>query len=274
MKKPSFPFYPGDYLRDAAVRALSLEARGLWVDMLCLMHQAPRRGYLELAEGVPIGESQIARMVGESVNRVVNLIEEMRLTGVFSEENGVIFSRRMVRDEKRFAANTENGKKGGNPQLKAISVNRIPTDTVNQTDNGQVNGVVGSFSSSSSSSKKNTLLSKQQAEWFDTWWLTVWRKDGKEASRKSFFKAVKNSSDYEAVCKGVVDQLPKMLAREEQYRPTMAKWLNNKCWLDEVAPVYSEPTETSTRFVPKPRPVDEEPVTTDEMMRLFYEGTQ
>ena len=33
-------------------------------------------------------------------------------------------------------------------------------------------------------------------------------------------------------------------------------------------------TETSTRFIPKPRPVDEEPVTTDEMMRLFYEGTQ
>lgn len=32
--------------------------------------------------------------------------------------------------------------------------------------------------------------------------------------------------------------------------------------------------ETSIRFVPKPRPVEEEPVTTDEMMRLFYEGTQ
>lgn len=151
MKRPSFQFYPGDYLRDAAVRALSLEARGLWVDMLCLMHQAPRRGYLELAPGVPIDDSKLARMVGDSVNRISNLLDEMRLTGVFSEEGGVIFSRRMVRDERRAEINTENGRKGGNPQIKAYSVNRNTTKRPTELPTTPVDS-----SSTSSSSSKHT----------------------------------------------------------------------------------------------------------------------
>lgn len=151
MKRPSFQFYPGDYLRDAAVRALSLEARGLWVDMLCLMHQAPRRGYLELAPGVPIDDSKLARMVGDSVNRISNLLDEMRLTGVFSEEGGVIFSRRMVRDERRAEINTENGRKGGNPQIKAYSVNRNTTKHPTEPPTTPV-----ASSSTSSSSSKHT----------------------------------------------------------------------------------------------------------------------
>ncbi len=47
-KLPAFQFYPGDWLKDPAVRSLPLEARGLWIDLLCIMHESDRRGYLEL----------------------------------------------------------------------------------------------------------------------------------------------------------------------------------------------------------------------------------
>ena len=48
MKRPAFQFYPGDWLHDTAVRACSLAARGLWIDMLSLMHQGHPYGNLTL----------------------------------------------------------------------------------------------------------------------------------------------------------------------------------------------------------------------------------
>ena len=145
MKAPSFQFYPGDHLRDPAIRGLSLAARGLWIDMLCLMHQSDRRGYLEFKGGGPIEPNRLAIMVGGEVNQLVKLLDEMRLTGVFSEDNGTIYSRRMVRDEELSQIRRESGKKGGNPRLKPGLVNQNPTTRLNQ------NPTPSSSSSSSSS---------------------------------------------------------------------------------------------------------------------------
>jgi hypothetical protein len=46
MKRPADQFYPGDWLNDAALRACSLAARGLWKDMNCIMHQGHPYGHL------------------------------------------------------------------------------------------------------------------------------------------------------------------------------------------------------------------------------------
>ena len=43
MKLPSFQFYPGDWMKDPGLRSVSLEARGLWIDMLCLLFESGRR---------------------------------------------------------------------------------------------------------------------------------------------------------------------------------------------------------------------------------------
>lgn len=127
MKNPSFQFYPGDYLRDPAVRSVSLAARGLWIDLLCMMHQAPRRGYLEIQQGVPPTGEQIARMCGASAREIRALLAELRNASVFSEEGGVIFSRRMIRDEALLVIRRTAGRLGGNPVL------------VNQKDKQRVN---------------------------------------------------------------------------------------------------------------------------------------
>jgi hypothetical protein len=47
-KRPAFQFYPGDWLRDMALRSCSMEARGLWIEMLCLMHDAVPYGHLRM----------------------------------------------------------------------------------------------------------------------------------------------------------------------------------------------------------------------------------
>jgi hypothetical protein len=96
-KAPGFWFYPADYERDVA--PLSLAAQGLWVRMLCRMHFAKRRGYLEHANGAPVTPEDLARMVGSTTAQVTKLIAEMDRIELFSrDENGVIHSRRMVRD--------------------------------------------------------------------------------------------------------------------------------------------------------------------------------
>jgi hypothetical protein len=63
-KLPFFKFYPGDWMKDPALRSVSIAARGLWIDMLCLMHESDRRGYLQHATGKPVTAEQLARMTG------------------------------------------------------------------------------------------------------------------------------------------------------------------------------------------------------------------
>lgn len=118
MKRPSFQFYPGDWLRDPSVRAVSYAARGLWTDMLCLMHESDRRGYLQL-NSKPVTAEQLARMTGGSTDEVSCLLQELESSGVFSRtEHSVIYSRRMVRDEQKREKCVEAGRRGGNPTLK------------------------------------------------------------------------------------------------------------------------------------------------------------
>jgi hypothetical protein len=117
MKRPSFQFYPSDWLRDTALRSCSTGARGLWIDMICFMHEGTPYGYLKVADKV-ILPSNLARMVGESVEVVADWLLELQEAGVYDIDNGAIFSRRMIRDEELRQKRAEGGKLGGNPNLK------------------------------------------------------------------------------------------------------------------------------------------------------------
>lgn len=99
-KRPSFQFYPADWRNDAALRMCSLAARGLWWEMLCIMHMAEPYGHLTAA-GAAIEPDELARIVGEHPKDVRRWLAELDRRKVYSvTEAGVIYSRRMVRDEK------------------------------------------------------------------------------------------------------------------------------------------------------------------------------
>src|SRR4051812_48074684 len=100
VKQPYFPWFPDDWLSDEKLRLCSLAARGLWIDLLSLMHKCDRRGYLQQANGQPYSKEQIARIAGCSAEEAAHLLRELISSGAASaNERGVIFSRRMVRDE-------------------------------------------------------------------------------------------------------------------------------------------------------------------------------
>lgn len=117
MKRPAFQFYPADWRKDPALSACSLAARGLWIEFMCIAHESDEYGYLAI-NSKPMTTPQLARMVGESPASVVKLLGELEGAGVFSrDERGVIFSRRMVKDERIRNVRADAGRLGGNPNL-------------------------------------------------------------------------------------------------------------------------------------------------------------
>lgn len=162
-KLPAFQFYPGDWLKDPALRSVSLAGRGLWMDILCLMFEAVPRGHLVL-NGKPVSVEQLARMVGSTAEEVTRLMEELLNAGVaLVTDRGCIYSRRMVRDEEIRGIRRRCGSMGGNPTLvnqKQVCLTKVkPNDEPKQKQRGKQNPTPSSSSSTSSSSSK---LEKQK----------------------------------------------------------------------------------------------------------------
>lgn len=115
--RPWMKFFPADWRSDPALRMCSLPARGLWMEMLCVMHEASPRGHL-VVNGKPMQDRQLAGLAGCSVDEVRQCIEELKDAGVCStDESGVIICRRMVRETERSEKGRVFGALGGNPTL-------------------------------------------------------------------------------------------------------------------------------------------------------------
>jgi len=113
VKRPAFQFYPADYRKDPALASCSLAARGLWVELLCVMHESDCYGVL-VVNGRAMDGKQIARLVGESPATVSKLLAELEAAGVPSRNaDGALYSRRMVKDEEVRQRRAEGGVAGG-----------------------------------------------------------------------------------------------------------------------------------------------------------------
>lgn len=134
MTEPWFKFFPTDWRGDAKLRMCSIAARGLWAEMLCVMHEADPYGHL-MVNGQAVAPAQMAALAGITAKECTKLTAELGAAGVYSTTDaGVIFSRRMVRDKARKETNRKNGRGGGNPNL-TNSDNRPDNQTAEVSDN-------------------------------------------------------------------------------------------------------------------------------------------
>lgn len=116
-KLPAVLLYVAEYLADT--RGLTNEQKGFYVDLLCYMHNSPRRGHLMQPSGKPYPNAQLAKMTGCTAIEASRLLQELIDAAVISATTeGIPYSRRMVRDEHKRQLCKEAGKKGGNPTLK------------------------------------------------------------------------------------------------------------------------------------------------------------
>lgn len=133
--QPWMKWNPQHWRSDEKLRMCSLAARGLWIEMIAIMHRAEKYGHLMIAGKAPT-PGQLAVQVGAPADEVERLIQELEEACVFSRTAaGEIYSRRMTIDHKKATEARENGKRGGNPTLYKQGEN-------DGSDKGQVKGRV------------------------------------------------------------------------------------------------------------------------------------
>ena len=85
MKRPSFQFYPEDWLANANLRRCTHEEKGIWIDVMCLLHDQAEYGVVRW----PLKE--LAGAVGTTVRKLRNLIEKGVLKGADTGESTEAF---------------------------------------------------------------------------------------------------------------------------------------------------------------------------------------
>ena len=120
-------FWWSDWQADQALRSCGVAARGLWMDMLCIANSGSPRGQVTI-NGVPVSTKRLAVLAGVTEKECASLLQELREAGVFSETtDGVIYSRRMVRDTSVAAAGREAvGKRWGKRDTPTAVANTDP----------------------------------------------------------------------------------------------------------------------------------------------------
>lgn len=110
-KLPAILIYPSDWLSDE-IAGCSLAAQGLWLRMMFLMHRSSRYGYLTLPNGSAIPPKSVAAQCGIDHKAYVALLDELDSVGKLSRDTtGVIYSRRMVRDEQKRSGDRKRKQK-------------------------------------------------------------------------------------------------------------------------------------------------------------------
>jgi len=126
-------FWWADWQNDEQLRMCSMAAQGVWMRALCTMHNAG--GYL-LVDNSPVNGRSLARIWGAEKKQIDRCLAELLDKGVASITNeGVIFSRRMVRDFKASAAGAEAAAKRHHPNRPNGSPNGSPNAKPNGSPN-------------------------------------------------------------------------------------------------------------------------------------------
>lgn len=114
-KTPAFQFYPKDFLTDERVRLMCHTERGVYITLLCFcwLEQSLPPTVGELAKLVQVPEARFTRLWSSQLERCFYRKDDgrwahKRLDG--EREKQETFRRRQ----------SDNGKRGGRPNLKAV----------------------------------------------------------------------------------------------------------------------------------------------------------
>lgn len=164
MKRPSFQFYPGDWQSNTKLRRCSPAARGIWLDILCVLHDSDEYGVCRW----PLAE--LAQVAAAPMKLVKELIDKGVLKGhdkhldepyvyvprsgrkdgdpvvlVPAQDGPIWYSSRMVKDEYVRTIRGENSRFGAEQ-------GEAPKTAPKKTPKSSPKPPFGDGSSSSSSS--------------------------------------------------------------------------------------------------------------------------
>lgn len=257
---PWFKFYSTDWRSDPGLRLCSRAARGTWIDMLSIMHEAEPYGDLRV-NGLALDAPALAKLLGEAVSDIESDLEELERNGVFSRrKNGCIFSRRMEKDENLRRKNRANGKLGGNPTIRKQTENDKPVnppdnaeDKAQKPDTREVEDANASLSEASSDPPKKSRSRNSYPREFEEFWSAY--PTDKLMSKKAAFAAWKRLDEesrsaaiasvpsFNAYCRQHKDYRPVHAVRyltEERYIGFLeqAKEAANRVFVEKGSPAW------------------------------------
>lgn len=168
-KLPAFLFYPRDWLIDPELCRCTVAARGVLMDVLCLMFESNPRGILQ-TNGTAWTLQEVARALRGPYRQNLKLLGELvKKAALGLTDSGALYSRRMVKDEERRqqdAARQRNHRASGHAPVTGMSHGK--TSGLHTPGNANVTPPVtglshrSSFSSSLSNSKPFTPVPKRE----------------------------------------------------------------------------------------------------------------
>lgn len=238
MTYPWSKFFWSDWEADQGLRLCSLAAQGLWMRILCVCARHEPKGYLAI-NGNPLAVDAIARLAGVAETEVETLLAELERNGVFSRNRaGCVYSRRMVRDEKRSQEGRKHKKRGLSQSTENTEENPEPSREATRGPSPHI---------PEARSQKESLERNR----FEEFWQTYPHRGGAKRNRKG--AEVKFAA---AVRRGIPQQT--LIDAATRYRTDKrvldgysrdpVTWLNQNGWEDDVEAAQAKPEAGMTKW--------------------------
>jgi hypothetical protein len=121
-KLPWLKFWVEAWRSDLGLRLCSASSRGVWIEMLCVMHHCEPYGMLVDQHGKPMQSCELAILIGIPSKTVDEALLELEQRRVFSRDaQGRILCRRMQKDHHLRQVRAAAGSKGGKRTAKKRS---------------------------------------------------------------------------------------------------------------------------------------------------------
>lgn len=213
-KAPAFQFYVRDWLADPQLKMASFSTKGIWIDLLCYLWEAPERGMLKGSV------TQLERLIGANHDEFGLFLAEAKdlsFCDISVTDNKIvtICNRRMFRDEKDRKNNRMRQSKHREKRKSNAKVTP-PSSTA-----------------SSTSPTKITTLAQNE---FDQFWLSYPKQRSKADALKAWKQVSKKRPTIEIILSKIEDlkNSHEWTKENGQFIPYPASWLRAGGWDDVI----------------------------------------
>ena len=123
-ERPSFQFYPRDWLNDLDLQGCSLQAQAIMIAFLCVSHDSQEVGFLSIGREKkdPFSDQKFAKKCSKifriAPKKFQKILRELVDSGVLKQDDeGCVYCARMVRNQRISDIRSAAGRLGGNPDL-------------------------------------------------------------------------------------------------------------------------------------------------------------
>ena len=217
-----FPFEPGAWLQDPELSRCSAAARGVWIDILCLMFQSDERGVLVSCGDAWTVEETARALRGDTEVNLSSIQELLRCGVMRSRKDGALYCSRMVRERNLSETRAKVGRKGGLAKGK---------QTASKTSSKHPSNAVTVLSKYKSSKKGKEVRSEE------IWKL--WRPKKNTGKSKTAIAKALAKVDFDTLKSAVESYMAseyvtsRIGTDEEKCIPMCSTWMNGERWADE-----------------------------------------